>query len=620
MEMTTTSLPISNKNRLLSIMRLYWPMITLFLMPILLTLMNNCWVFSEHFNMDPWYNLEAFCDLKGFISSYKHDHHSARIGWLLPGHLAYSLFSPSIAPYVLSFGFYYGAIFSLFYIFKKTIGPRTAFILTVFAGCNLDFLYTFSTRYIDGAVTTYLLLTLLMLIPFKKKTPLSFLLAGFLFACCISTQFFIMIYAPIFLLIFLYFIPRQPQKLEEVTNRNIDQKRNPLLNLLGHSIPYFFKRLTLCLIGFISALILFGLISTYYGGSFLYLTPAVSAVKHFSVQNDFFSKTFNYLNNPNLILPGMILIISVSNLIFWFAKIRKQAISPCVLFQSLFVIICCLFMYINFIGHQPVLQIVCYTSYITPLMLLALGSLFATRLETLRAKHFAIVASFSAFFSVFPYLLHISIFPKNVLIHAILRLSPGIFLGCIISLLTLSLLIIYLKQSYMKISGFLSLSLLLSLTCIKYSERSYSSLFNWKKTITRKDAQMQKDATLAIYNAAKKIRALESSKPKYFWCNIPPRSGPLFYEDIYVNAIWSDMSGVLIGTHFPSVSPEQDQIAYFEEGRRIFILSTLATPFNEALNELKKLGLNATLIDEATITSGMFTFKLTYIELCANIP
>ena len=81
-----------------------WEILFLLLLPILLLLINQVWMFSNIY-VDPWVYFGHFILLKQYLIAFSVTYNASRLSWVLPGYLLHSLFPPLIAHYILHLGF-----------------------------------------------------------------------------------------------------------------------------------------------------------------------------------------------------------------------------------------------------------------------------------------------------------------------------------------------------------------------------------------------------------------------------------------------------------------------------------------------------------------------------------
>jgi len=137
------------------------PALLILLLPVVLLAANSSWIFTGMGWIDAWVSFGYFQHLAAYKSTLFPDlYYGSRLPWILPGNLAYRLFEPKTANYVLHFTFYYLAAFSLYYLLKRAAGRRNALLGAVLFGTYGPFLSAIGRDYVDGAGMTYFLLAL----------------------------------------------------------------------------------------------------------------------------------------------------------------------------------------------------------------------------------------------------------------------------------------------------------------------------------------------------------------------------------------------------------------------------------------------------------------------------
>ena len=103
--------------------------------PIVLSAINSGWLYTPLSWLDPWYNVAYFLHYGDptFLNSY---YKSSRLSWIIPGFVAYKIFQPIVANYILHMGclvvsvlFFYLTVIRLF---GHAIAFATAACLAVF--------------------------------------------------------------------------------------------------------------------------------------------------------------------------------------------------------------------------------------------------------------------------------------------------------------------------------------------------------------------------------------------------------------------------------------------------------------------------------------------------------
>ena len=359
-----------------------WEILLLFLLPVLLMLINQVWIFNRNGLIDPWVYFGYFIRLKQYLIAFPDAYYGSRLSWILPGHLAYSFFPPLVANYVLHLGFYYLATLSFYLILKPSVGRRAAFLASASMGCYSFFLLAIGWDYVDGAGIAYFLMTVLM-ISWAARTQnwtTWMVLSGVFFGALIYTNFVWLALSPS--LVTYYVLIHYPHRR---------QKTKTFINVAAF------------LIGILAITLLLGSVNYAVGGNFFFFMPSVNLV--LSSLGKLTPLRINWHqwapNAPWLFLPLVVLVGSTITLtLSKFRKSFEQA--DAVPLQAIFVISCLSMIFLEVKGIG-VLQTPFYASYIIPSMFLAI----AAPLKSLRALSngsFAVVASFALILMIFPLL------------------------------------------------------------------------------------------------------------------------------------------------------------------------------------------------------------------------
>ena len=111
----------------------------------------------------PGLTLGLFLSLPDHLLVWGHSYYSTRLSWLLPGYAAHQIFSPFLANYVLHFGFFYVLLSAVYCLVTAGTNRTTAFIVTLLVAWNPQVIAAMSWDYVDGAVITYFIATLLFI-------------------------------------------------------------------------------------------------------------------------------------------------------------------------------------------------------------------------------------------------------------------------------------------------------------------------------------------------------------------------------------------------------------------------------------------------------------------------
>jgi len=561
-----------------------WQLAVLFLLPFLITLINAGWVFGQDNRMDPWYNFGFFLNFKGHLNIFAHAHQTGRLGWLLPGFLSYKFLPPLLATYVLHFALYYGSIFSLYFILKRTMSERVAFLTALLAGLHVDLLHALGSTYIDGAGITYLLLCLLFLTPpSKPKLSENFRLfiAGALYCALLSTQIFLAVFTPILLLHHLYF-----------------------------SAPFTVSKCLRCLLfvllGFLSLTCFFSLILYLMNGNFLHFILPVKNMLAFAKHNIHYPSAYSHLTEKHLAFPILTCITSLLTLIFY--KPKKEH-GPIRLFQVYYLLSAALFIYIDLVKKQPILLATWYASYLFPPMFLAFGGLFSVAVSKMKQQMFYLCIGVLVLITFTCFLFANSSFDKfSQPYHLTLN-----WLWILVGMVGFALL--FFPRYNSKFAALCLFSLFFGIMNINFHNRSLATCLNYKKKINSSDATLKKNAFLAVYKSIYEIKKIDPEFDSFFWPDLSDNQGRFNLGDVFISIASTYLCANMINK-FTSTTAYGQQGKPLASGMRVFILSKQENILNEINHNLVQTGLKSELLCETPIQSGKINFKIQYIQLC----
>ena len=178
----------------------------IFLIPLILLLNNENWLYTEVSWTDSWAYLRRFLLYDSHVFG---DYKVARFPWIWSGFAAYRLFSPEMATVVLSLSYFYLALLFFYLILARLFSTRAAFVTTVLLACYMDFHGPYGWLYHNVAATALYLLTLLLFIHTAtvrtKRRFVWLLTSGGMLLLTLCTNMTYLPFAPI-PLIFFYFL------------------------------------------------------------------------------------------------------------------------------------------------------------------------------------------------------------------------------------------------------------------------------------------------------------------------------------------------------------------------------------------------------------------------------
>jgi len=141
-----------------------WHRLSLLLLPALVTIAVPDWMYSLTHAIDAWVYHGFFHHLETYASTmFPPTYYGTRLAWIVPGYVAYHVFSPVAAAVILHLTFYCTAVWSLYSIVRRIAGSSAALFSAVAFGLYLPAIRALGWDYVDGAVIAYTLLTLALL-------------------------------------------------------------------------------------------------------------------------------------------------------------------------------------------------------------------------------------------------------------------------------------------------------------------------------------------------------------------------------------------------------------------------------------------------------------------------
>ena len=135
-----------------------WHWAALLALPVLLTATIPDWMYSKTDAIDPWVYNGFFRHLEAYATRmFPQTYYGSRLGWIVPGYVAYHLFSPAVANAILHLTYYGTAVCSLYWIARNTSGTSNALFAALAFGLYLPVIRAFGSDYVDGPVIAYAL-------------------------------------------------------------------------------------------------------------------------------------------------------------------------------------------------------------------------------------------------------------------------------------------------------------------------------------------------------------------------------------------------------------------------------------------------------------------------------
>ena len=561
-----------------------WEILLLLLLPLLLLLINQIWIFNLNGNLDPWFYFGYFIRLKQYLIAFPDVYYGSRLSWILPGYLAYSLFSPLVASYVLHLSFYYLATLSLYFILKSSVGRRAAFLASASMGSYAFFLLAIGWDYVDGAGIAYFLITVLMLswAARKESWAVWMVLAGVFFGALIYTNLIWLVFAPS--LIIYCALTHRPHRRRKTSIK--------IAAFVG---------------GILAITLLLGSINYSIGGKFFFFMPSVNFVLgNAGKPNPWRIDWHEWLPRATwLVLPLIVLLGSTATLVL--SQSRKSSEeSDVVPLQAIFIASFLSMIFLE-VKAVPVLQHTYYVSYLIPSMFLAIGAPLRS-LRGLSNVSFAAVATFALILMIFPLI-------------AVLVSSDQPIIFCLLFLVAI-LFSIASNFNQKKVGSVLAIALLTLSASISFDQ---GWTVNQSGNQLRANAVTSKaslDSQLTVSTVQKLFRDLDPTVSVFFWYSAKELE---VYRSIASASLWGYR---FISEDFPSLqgsgisnstplSPQKlsELKTRFTASSKIAIFSQQKDALQQAISLLQPLGFIAKSTAVYPIKQDTIAFTITIIEV-----
>jgi hypothetical protein len=579
--------------------------IILLLTPVFLCLVIPDWIFNPTVGIDPYVYLGFFRNFSRHVVAFGATYYATRLPFIIPGYICYKIFPPLVANYVLHLGFYYLALFSLYFTLRIAIGRRTALLTAILLGFYPYFLAAVGWDYIDGAGIAYSLLTILLLTLAVKKTQMvqlpnlkqgispvlskkcGFLLflAGMSLAAMIYTNTFLFIMIPS--LAIYYFIMR------------------PL------SWRLLLKSVLIAGSAVILVTILCGIVNIAAGGNFLFFIPSAYISGYLLTQSSpWLASGYSWLLQvPFMIFPCFIFLTSLIFVTISLIRVKSNLLKTDVIlniarnniFSLCYLLNFILMLMVQLLG-KPVFQLQYYASYLLPAAFLAAGAQLAVPLSRLSKSRYNIIT-----------IIIISILAGFYLIyyHTPLRSITGCIDSIwyvLVVLIAGALCLLIASKRSQAIN-----TLLVGLALFFFASTNITLITT--KQITYCACAQREQNFLAVIKSDNAIRSYDAGNLRFWYSDAEPLSN--LYTAIASTRLWGYR---LINDKFPEVvesdlSSHTHELASIPSGMDIVILSTDKDALLKADAALNGLGLKANLIATEEITQGSISFTMTFIRI-----
>ena len=572
-----------------------WEILLLFLLPILLLIINQVWIFSPNGTIDPWIYFGYFIRLKQYLIAFPEAYYGSRLSWILPGYLAYSLFPPLVANYVLHLGFYYLATLSLYLILKPSVGRRAAFLTSASMGCYAPFLRAIGWDYVDGAGIAYFLLIALMLSWAARKQNWAtwMALSGVFFGALIYTNLVWLALSPS--LITYYVLTHHPHRKQKT-----------------------FISVAALIVGILAITLLLGSVNYGMGGKFFFFMPSVNFALSSSGQpNPWRIDWQQWLPRATwLVLPLVVLVGSTATLAL--SKFRKSFEQADALpFKAIFAVSCLSMIFLE-AKSIAVLQLTYYASYLIPSMFLAIGASLKS-LATLSNGSFAPIVAFSLILIIFPLLAAYLSDDRLIFVS-----DDQLIIFCLLFLAAVFFSIAsHLNQK--KVGSILAILLLTVSTNIAFGQGWNANSIAKQLQANALTSKTSVDSYLTVSTVQKLFRDIDPTVGLLFWYSLKELE---VYRSIASANLWGYR---FISEEFPSLqehrkdssnappplSPQRlsELKTRFTASSKIAIFSQQKDALQQAISLLQPLGFIAKSTAVYPIKQDTIAFTITIIEV-----
>ena len=595
-----------NKHIAASLKGLDKGLLVLLVLPWLLLINNEIWLFDFHILIDPWIYLGLFLRFQQLSQVYGDTYYVGRLAWILPGHFAFEVFPPLVAQYILHIGFYYLAVLSIYFLLRRTVGYRSALLASVMMGCHAWFLIAIGSNYVNGAGIAYCSITLLMLTLAAQRNSWKILLliSGIFYGLAIYSQFAWILLAPALVFYYIFI--------------NHGHQKHPLIR---SGISFF--------AGLVAITLILSMVNFFATGRFFFFLPSLGMVSHVT----------SHQQNPwklswNIWLPSAFWLTLLAttffsgialNLISHIKKLSSTRSLPigfhsCLLLASLpFVILEA--------RNQPVLQVYFYAGYLIPLTFIAIGAQFSQLelvLDHLKEYQFVCIIAGTILLTLLAYRV-----PIDLLIFQNSAILLTLFF-CVLWLVWAGAALFVRQQAGRLLSSALLIILLtfnvVNVASIAFSMGSLKTLAIAlgytasnpeipSNILSKVNYSQRRDAFLLVVQAQRYLQVVDPSLQSMFWYDLEEL---LIYRSIASASLWNHLSESFPLTGVKKNSTQKKMIEIkktLERNSKLVILSQKPAALEQAKRSLNELGFDADLVSTHDVKQGELAFKMTFIKV-----
>lgn len=551
-------------------------------LPLAILKLDDTWLFAYSASpqgfIDAWVYFGYFLDLTQHLQTFRSGaYYGGRLPWIVPGFLAYRLFPPLVAAYVLHVAFYWAAVVSLYLILKHTVSQRAALLTGLLMGCHSYFLWAIGWDYVNGAAITYVLLTVCALTyAARSERPRRWLvLSGVVFGATIYCHLFLITFAPLFVLYYRFAKNEYGRKS------------------LASGFRFFAH-------GFLALSSLFVVFNILFKAAPLFfILPSLKSASKWVAADPWFDPSYKWITSAIwLLFPAVML---VGSLLFVNRRdSRTTARGGFPWFWQGYFVLSAVIMLLWQLQGQPIFQVVYYTSYLIPATFLALGAQLAPVLEGFSRKQFAAICGGAAVLLLLPFAV-----PLHSRLIMVIQQHPWLW-PAIAGTAGVTLL-----ARRVRYTGALAV-LLICAAC--GSLNLGTGTRTWGRAGEPDDPALQKQAFLAVVDSVRAVQQIDPSGHLFFWYDFRAPLGPL-HRTVASTFLWARR---LVSENFPllgaQAEPPSLKLKIPPPHTRIAILTVDEAALEKAEQSMREVGLTARFIGQRSIREGPIAWNMILIE------
>jgi hypothetical protein len=246
-------------------------------------------IFNPAISVDPWLYTAAFDNLGYVYQHFGSTYYVSRLPWIIPGHIAYSIFPPPWGYYVLNFSYFLGGAVLLALLVRRYAGDAASVVAFALLVSSPIYWNAHYWDYVDGPELTYLFASMyfLLLRPQRRRLRLvCTAIGGFFAAAAVTTQLYAALFVAAFGLVVAIVEFRRPIKLGRG---------------LVESIAAFVA-------GAVVLDVVCGSFSKAHGGEALFFMPQVRYLR-VADPASYRNPHYDWSNQPRILVPLFLLLV-----------------------------------------------------------------------------------------------------------------------------------------------------------------------------------------------------------------------------------------------------------------------------------------------------------------------